>query len=322
MERGSGHNDKLDLWKCVAIYSVIFIHILLPGQIGVAVNCLARFAVPLFFLSAGFFSWRSPPRVLSRRTVRTAGLLLFACLALLGLGCAMARHGGASMGAYLLGRFTWANAASLVLWQLFPLPYSWPLWFLAALLMIYLMWWGLTALLRGRLPHRLLAVLALGLLALAAGACLLWLARGWHQGRPSDFALPTLAPALFACVWLLTAERSRASNPVVEVYLWFFFAIIALVLACYTGAGFSFRNGRPAAARTFCWLAVYFALLTLLGDSHSVQEYLLLAGGALWCAAQGEALSGTAWRQPPPEKAPAAAEAEADDGEDDVDFVL
>ena len=51
MERGSGHNDKLDLWKCVAIYSVIFIHILLPGQIGVAVNCLARFAVPLFFLS-------------------------------------------------------------------------------------------------------------------------------------------------------------------------------------------------------------------------------------------------------------------------------
>ena len=145
MERGSGHNDKLDLWKCVAIYSVIFIHILLPGQIGVAVNCLARFAVPLFFLSAGFFSWRSPPRVLARRTVRTAGLLLFACLALLSLGCAMARHGGASMGAYLLGRFTWANAASLVLWQLFPLPYSWPLWFLAALLMIYLMWWG---------PHR------------------------------------------------------------------------------------------------------------------------------------------------------------------------
>lgn len=72
MERGSGHNDKLDLWKCVAIYSVIFIHILLPGQIGVAVNCLARFAVPLFFLSAGFFSWRSPPRVLARRTVRTA----------------------------------------------------------------------------------------------------------------------------------------------------------------------------------------------------------------------------------------------------------
>ena len=62
MERGSGHNDKLDLWKCVAIYSVIFIHILLPGQIGVAVNCLARFAVPLFFLSAGFFSWRSMRR--------------------------------------------------------------------------------------------------------------------------------------------------------------------------------------------------------------------------------------------------------------------
>ena len=42
MERGSGHNDKLDLWKCVAIYSVIFIHILLPGQIGVAVRTVRR----------------------------------------------------------------------------------------------------------------------------------------------------------------------------------------------------------------------------------------------------------------------------------------
>ncbi len=165
MERGSGHNDKLDLWKCVAIYSVIFIHILLPGQIGVAVNCLARFAVPLFFLSAGFFSWRSPPRVLARRTVRTTGLLLFACLALLGLGCAMARHGGASMGAYLLGALYLGQRSIAGTVAALPLPYSWPLWFLAALLMIYLMWWGLTALLRGRLPHRLLAVLALSLLA-------------------------------------------------------------------------------------------------------------------------------------------------------------
>ena len=164
MERGSGHNDS---WTCgnVSPFTASSYPYPPSGQIGVAVNCLARFAVPLFFLSAGFFSWRSPPRVLARRTVRTAGLLLFACLALLSLGCAMARHGGASMGAYLLGRFTWANAASLVLWQLFPLPYSWPLWFLAALLMIYLMWWGLTALLRSHLPHRLLAVLALGLLA-------------------------------------------------------------------------------------------------------------------------------------------------------------
>lgn len=257
MERGSGHNDKLDLWKCVAIYSVIFIHILLPGQIGVAVNCLARFAVPLFFLSAGFFSWRqSAPCAGPPGRSRTAGLLLFACLALLGLGCAMAKHGGASMGAYLLGCFTWANAASLVLWQLFPLPYSWPLWFLAALLMIYLMWWGLTALLRGRLPHRLLAVLALGLLGRPPGAGGgPGASRGWQwTACASETCGWTGLPFFLLGTWM--GSRGSGSRPCGRAGSgWGRAAGSLLALweraarnswtSCGDGAGRGVRDGRP-----------------------------------------------------------------------------
>lgn len=273
MERGSGHNDKLDLWKCVAIYSVIFIHILLPGQIGVAVNCLARFAVPLFFLSAGFFSWRSPPRCAgpAGRSAPPACCSSPASPCWV-LGAPWPDTGGASMGAYLLGRFTWANAASLVLWQLFPLPYSWPLWFLAALLMIYLMWWGLTALLRGRLPHRLLAVLALGLLAvhlvLGEGRSLQGLAvdsvrirNVWLDGLPF-FLLGTwmgsqrerieaLRPGwlwLGAAAGSLLALWERSRTEFLDLHVGTVLAAVCVMAACVAGPAVK----SPVLRRTAC----------------------------------------------------------------------
>ena len=54
------------------------------------------------------------------------------------------------------------------MYQMVPLPYSWPMWYLTAQLVIYLLWWGMTrtAEQRGkRLPYDRLALLAVGLLA-------------------------------------------------------------------------------------------------------------------------------------------------------------
>ena len=158
-------NDKLDLFKGIAIYGVILLHILLPGRVGVAANCLARFGVPLFFLSAGYYSWHLDRRTLARRTARTARLLLWACLAPLCLGCVLAARSGQPVVQYLAGRVTSDTLRDLLLYQLFPLPYSWPMWFLAALLMIYLLWWALTAVVGPELNYDALSVLAAALLA-------------------------------------------------------------------------------------------------------------------------------------------------------------
>lgn len=158
-------NDKLDLLKCIAIYGVVFLHILLPGTAGVVVNCLARAAVPLFFLSAGYYSWRSDRATLARRVIRTGKLLVGACLALTVLGSALAVRGGGTLVGYLAGRISLGAVKEFFLYQLLPLPYSWPLWFLGALFLIYCLWWGLTALLGDKIPYDLLAVLAAALLA-------------------------------------------------------------------------------------------------------------------------------------------------------------
>ena len=41
-------NERMDLYKGVAIYCVIAIHVLFPGNFGMAVRVLGRFAVPFF----------------------------------------------------------------------------------------------------------------------------------------------------------------------------------------------------------------------------------------------------------------------------------
>ena len=49
-------NVCLDLMKVVAACAVVWIHIKFPGWFGQAVDAVARFAVPLFFMVSGYFA--------------------------------------------------------------------------------------------------------------------------------------------------------------------------------------------------------------------------------------------------------------------------
>ena len=73
-------NNTLDVMKLVASYMVIFIHVLFPGKMGLAVDALARFAVPLFFFVSGFYAYGASPESIRRKAVRIARLLIFAVL--------------------------------------------------------------------------------------------------------------------------------------------------------------------------------------------------------------------------------------------------
>lgn len=52
-------NKFLDILKFIAAVFVVFIHIELPGTAGLVVAGVARFAVPVFFISSGYFSYKS-----------------------------------------------------------------------------------------------------------------------------------------------------------------------------------------------------------------------------------------------------------------------
>lgn len=168
MAKSGGHNDKLDLFKCIAIYAVVLAHIPLPGQFGWALCALAKFSVVLFFLTAGYFSYEKSPAVLARRAVKTGWLLLLTSVGLLIFGCVLAVRQGMTVPAYLQGRMDPFFLKEIVLYQLLPFPYSWPMWYLTSQFVVYLLWvvlaWAAKKLGRS-LPYNLLALLAVALLA-------------------------------------------------------------------------------------------------------------------------------------------------------------
>ena len=162
-------NQRMDLYKGAAIYAVIAIHILFPGDVGVAMRILGRFGVPFFFLTAGYFNLGASQKALLRRCRRTFRQLLLACVPYLVLGLLLVLRQGTPLTDWLRGVFSLTSVKNFLLFHAIPLPYAWQLWFLGALGFVYLLWWAITTLchaLNRPFPYTPLAVLSTLLLAL------------------------------------------------------------------------------------------------------------------------------------------------------------
>lgn len=272
-----GHNDKLDLFKCIAIYAVVLAHIPLPGQFGWALCALAKFSVVLFFLTAGYFSYEKPPAVLARRAAKTGWLLLITSAGLLLLGCVLAQRQGQALSAYLQSRLDPFFLKEIVFNQLLPLPYSWPMWYLASQFVVYLLWLGMAWVakkLGKSLPYNLLALLAVALLAfhmyhvewqvLTGGTA--WESKlvrnawldgfpffalgawfGRHQARIRSLPVKPLWLGAVLCVGLTLAEFARVG--VIDVLLGS--TLLALVLMAIALASPQVQS--PLLQRTACF---------------------------------------------------------------------
>lgn len=71
-------NNTLDILKLLASYMVVFIHVLFYGKIGVIFDAWARFAVPLFFVVSGFYSYEITLKQIKKRIIHVIQLLVFA----------------------------------------------------------------------------------------------------------------------------------------------------------------------------------------------------------------------------------------------------
>lgn len=74
---GIQKNTTLELLKLFASYMVVFIHVLFNGNTGIAVDALARFAVPFFLLVSGYCSYQIPADKIKKRIQSIASLLIF-----------------------------------------------------------------------------------------------------------------------------------------------------------------------------------------------------------------------------------------------------
>ena len=129
-------NNCLNVWKGIAAFFVVFIHCSFPSPVGGMMNGLARWAVPMFFLISGYFSYGKGADTVKRRICRTFGLFVLA------------------NGIYFLWKLvtlwsegiltvpvvqSWFAAEPLFKWLVWnQSPFMGHLWFLGALLYCYL----------------------------------------------------------------------------------------------------------------------------------------------------------------------------------------
>lgn len=126
----------MELCKLIASVFVVLIHCRFPGNFGRVMDCLARFAVPLFFAISGSFSLGADGSKLRKRFFRILRLELAASALYLLWHCLLAvSRGGNAMDALLASL---PDGRGLLHWLLLSCnPFAGHLWYLSALALCY-----------------------------------------------------------------------------------------------------------------------------------------------------------------------------------------
>lgn len=139
MESNGNRNHTLDVIKLIAAFFVVFIHVPFYGVVGEVVTLLARFAVPVFFMTSGFFCYENDNKTILRKIKKLGQILIFTALLynLTNLLAAYLAGGIGAVGDYFL-RFV--DVTGWIKLLFFNLPFSATrLWFLYALIYVYFM---------------------------------------------------------------------------------------------------------------------------------------------------------------------------------------
>ncbi len=132
------YNYCMDFLKGIACIFVVFIHVKFPGDFGQAVQAVARFAVPFFFMVSGYYCYRKDyqgVKVGGKKIWHILKITFFAYLFYIVV---------ALLDNWLLGGTKTFNftPSHLLFVVIYSIPYNVPpqLWFLIALLEVYIVY--------------------------------------------------------------------------------------------------------------------------------------------------------------------------------------
>ena len=135
----------MDDIKLLASYFVVFIHFMLPGDLGDAVKAVARFAVPFFFMCSGYFSYGNTPEIIRKKALHILKLFLIATMiyAFLEIGVLILEQEYNQVLVYFLYNFF--NTEKWIKCILFNVPPICTfLWYLLAMFYVYLIYYFVT----------------------------------------------------------------------------------------------------------------------------------------------------------------------------------
>lgn len=141
--QSSQRNQSMEVCKFLASFFVVFIHAPFPGALGGLVDCLARFAVPMFFMITGYFNFKADSRQIVRRIKHLLLLFLIGALFRQLCECVCIELSNGSTIAHLRGLLPEMQEVFKLVILHIP-PYTGNLWYLAAIITCYLIFWGFT----------------------------------------------------------------------------------------------------------------------------------------------------------------------------------
>ena len=194
MQQNKPRNQAMDLCKLIASVFVVFDHAVFPGKLGSILICLCSFAVPMFFMISGYNNYHASSTQIRRRTIGIVKLMIIGTLfQIVGTCIATELKHGSTM-RYLLS--VMADRREIVRWAVLHVhPYAGHLWYLNAMIAVYLVFDVFTRFQRpGTWDYRpfyclsgsaFLLLFAFGTILPASGAEeLLHVRNGWFVGIP------------------------------------------------------------------------------------------------------------------------------------------
>lgn len=133
-------NQSMDLCKLIASVFVVLIHIDLPDKAGEFADCIARFAVPVFFAISGYFSFGINSDKIKRRALSILKIYIFATVFYIAWQCLNTEvFSGVSFKETLSNYF---EEPSVAKWFIVgSAPFTSHTWYLHAILTCYVILW-------------------------------------------------------------------------------------------------------------------------------------------------------------------------------------
>ncbi|SEL72552.1 Acyltransferase family protein [Butyrivibrio sp. ob235] len=131
-------NESIDKLKGVACLGVVFIHIPFPGMIGSIVSYVCAYAVPVFYMIAGYYAYNKNENVIRRRLVKICKIAMFSFalffLYYFGMACYINR-----IWEWINSIFNFETIVKLIVFC--SVDFAIPLWYLIAQIETYLFWY-------------------------------------------------------------------------------------------------------------------------------------------------------------------------------------
>jgi hypothetical protein len=136
-----------------------------------------------------------------------------------------------------------------------------------------------------RLAEAPLSLLVFSLLTVFTSLCMLMLMRMTLRGVVDKaYGFYMTVPVFWSCFWLITEFAENSANPILLSYTYEILAIVFIVLAIYSMAGFFFDMPHTSRTLLYCVMGAFFSCITVLGPllSYVFWQVWPVEGSANW----------------------------------------